>query len=74
MLFGFPLALVTPTIGVVLMRLATGVISMVTGGRDTIFDYLPVTIYQRTVTAIRKFNTLLICALDQTCVETYITT
>jgi hypothetical protein len=44
-LFGFPLALVTPAIGVGLMRLATAGISMLTGGRDTIFDYFPVTIY-----------------------------
>lgn len=47
---------------------------MLTGTSDTIFDYFPVTIYQRTVNAIRSFNTFLVCALDQTCVDTYITT
>ena len=47
---------------------------MLTGGRDTIFDYFPVTIYQRTVNAFRSLNTFLICALDQTCVDNYITT
>lgn len=48
-LFGFPLALLVPGAGVIFLRFVAAVISMISGLRDTIFEYLPITIYQRTI-------------------------
>lgn len=56
------------------LRLASSIAGMLSGAKDTIFDYFPVALYQAFVQSLRDFNDFLGCALDPTCVDTYIET
>ena len=67
-----PTLLIRLSLVIAELRLVSSLVGMLSGAKDTIFDYFPIAVYQRIVQSFRDFNDFLGCALDPTCVDNYI--